>query len=109
MVDDPYSIGIDLGGTFTKLAAVSAGGVVLAESRIATVAGQPPGAALGGLRDAAEAMARGAGLAFPPPLDCGIGVPAVVDYRTGHVTLSGLWAGATCRSAAWPGRPSAAR
>ena len=84
-----YSVGIDLGGTFTKLAAVSGTGDVLAERRVPTVAGRAPEEALRALRAACEEMADAAGLPYPPGLDCGIGIPAVVDYQSGYVKFSG--------------------
>ncbi len=86
---DAYSIGIDLGGTFSKLAAVSGTGEVLAERRVPTVARRAPEDAMRALRGACQEMAAAAGLAYPPPLDCGIGIPAVVDYQSGYVKLSG--------------------
>jgi glucokinase len=84
-----YSAGIDIGGTLTKTALVSADGRVLHSGSVATDASGGPRAMLAPLRASLESMARAANLAWPPPGGCGIGVPGVVDWRTGQVIFSG--------------------
>lgn len=84
-----YSIGVDLGGTYTKLALVSPDGCLLASRRIAAHAGWSVEDAFREIRQEVEGMARERGVPFPAPGGCGIGVPGVVDHRTGRLVLSG--------------------
>ncbi len=84
-----YSVGIDLGGTFVKVALVSDEGHVLGFRRVPTTKGRPPKEMLLELRRLVEDMAREAALPYPPPGGVGIGIPAVVDHQTGQVSLSG--------------------
>src|SRR3954447_23802243 len=84
-----HSIGIDLGGTFTKLALVSQEGSVLAHHRIPTEAGSDAEHLFANLAEALMVLSATNGVPFPPALGCGIGVPGVVDYRTGHLTFLG--------------------
>jgi glucokinase len=84
-----YSAGIDLGGTQTKIALVSAPGNVLVFRKLPCAAGRPPEAALAEARRGLEQIAQECGLAYPPPDGCGIGTPGVVDHQTGWLTFSG--------------------
>jgi glucokinase len=84
-----YSIGIDLGGTFIKTALVASDGAILQNGRLPTQPGQDPEKVFATLASALEEMASAAGLPFPASGGCGIGVPGVVDYRSGRLVLSG--------------------
>ena len=84
-----YSIGLDLGGTLSKVALVASDGRMLAHRRLPTAAGRAPAAVFAGLRNELEAMAREAGLPYPPPQGCGVGVPGVVEPNSGWLRLSG--------------------
>jgi glucokinase len=84
-----YSIGIDLGGTFTKLALVSSSGDIIAQRRVSTAAGRDARDAFSEMREVLEDLAARTGLIYPAPGGCGIGVPGVVDHRTGWVRFSG--------------------
>jgi glucokinase len=80
-----YSLGIDLGGTFTKAALVAPDGRVLAFEKLPTAAHRSPEAVFAELRAHLEPTAA----PWPPPGGCGIGVPGTVDYRSGRLGLSG--------------------
>lgn len=80
-----YSLGIDLGGTFTKAALVTEDGRVLLFEKLATAAHRSPEAVFAELRAHLESIAP----SWPPPGACGIGVPGTVEYRSGHLGLSG--------------------
>ena len=84
-----YSIGIDIGGSFIKTALAGAEGQVLASATVPTRAEEGPAAMLAALRQNLEAMARAAGLPYPAPGGCGVGLPGVIDYHTGRVIFSG--------------------
>src|SRR5690349_13163500 len=84
-----YTIGIDLGGTFSKTALVAADGSILQEHRLPASGGQDPRAVFSNLADILRHVSAAAGLPFPPPGGCGIGVPGVVDCRTGRLVFSG--------------------
>lgn len=84
-----YSAGIDLGGTFTKIALVASDGSILAQGRLPTLARRPPAEALAEIRVELEKMACAANVPYPPPAGCGIGVPGTVDYRSGRLGESG--------------------
>ncbi len=84
-----YSIGVDLGGTFTKLALVSPDGQILGSRRIPARPGLAVEETFREIRRRTEEMALECGEGFPPQGGCGIGVPAVVDHRTGHLVFSG--------------------
>jgi glucokinase len=84
-----YTFGVDLGGTSTKLALVSSDGRILQDRRLRTVANQPPMDAIAEFRPVVEEMITSAGYRYPPPAGIGIGIPGVVDYRSGWLTLSG--------------------
>jgi glucokinase len=85
-----YSIGIDLGGTFTKIALVDAAGSVLRDTAFASCAGSPL-ESFEGIRAQLESLLEKAALPFPPPGGCGIGLPGVVDFRSGIVRFSGAF------------------
>jgi glucokinase len=84
-----FTFGVDLGGTSTKLALVSADGDILQSRRLPTVAHQRPLDAIAGFRPLVEEMITSAGYRYPSPVGIGIGIPGVVDYRSGWLTLSG--------------------
>ncbi|MFB3924395.1 MAG: ROK family protein [Terriglobia bacterium] len=80
-----YSLGVDLGGTFTKAALVASDGQVLAFEKFATAAQRSPESVFTELRTRLRAIAP----SWPPPGGCGIGVPGTVDYRSGWLGFSG--------------------
>lgn len=84
-----HTIGIDLGGTYSKAALVDTKGVILQACRLRTYPGQDPRQVFSALTCKLREMSAAAGIRFPPPGGCGIGVPGVVDSRTGHLLLSG--------------------
>ncbi len=84
-----YSAGIDLGGTHTKLALVSEQDDILAFRKLPAAVGRPLETALGEAHAELRKIAEESGLAYPPPYGCGIGIPAVVDHKTGWLTFSG--------------------
>jgi glucokinase len=84
-----YTIGIDLGGTFIKVALVASDGTILQSRRLPTTPGSDPHAVFAGLASALEEMSAAGRLPFPPSGGCGIGVPGVVECRTGRLLLSG--------------------
>lgn len=84
-----YSVGIDLGGTFSKVALVSPLGEIIEFRKLPTVAGREPQEALLHLRNAVEEMRSRHGLGWPPPRGAGLAVPAVIDHRTAWLSLSG--------------------
>lgn len=86
-----YSAGIDLGGTFTKLALVGSDGIVLSHKKVPSLIGAPVEDLLSQLRCMLEEMCAGLNLPYPPHDGCGIGVPGVVDYRSGTVQFSGVF------------------
>lgn len=84
-----YSAGVDLGGTLTKVALVGADGQILGHRRQASAHGRSPAVVFEAVRADLEAMAREAGLPYPPPLGCGVGLPGVVDRASGWLRFSG--------------------
>jgi glucokinase len=84
-----YSAGIDLGGTFTKIALVASDGTILAQGRLPTVAHRSPAEAFAEVRIELEKMARATSVPYPPPGGCGIGAPGTVDYQSGRLGESG--------------------
>jgi len=84
-----YGAGIDIGGTYTKIALVSPDGQVIKSNRVNTVPEAGAESAFIGLRPVVEEMSKAAGLPYPPPLGCGVGIPGTVDYKTGWLTDSG--------------------
>ena len=84
-----HAAGIDIGGTFTKIALVSPHGHIIKSDRVNTVAEAGAERTFVTLRPAIEEMSVAAGLPYPPPAGCGVGIPGTVDYRTGWLTESG--------------------
>jgi glucokinase len=86
-----FSAGIDLGGTFTKLALADMDGNVLARETTPSMTGASAQDLLANARRILESMCSRANLPYPPTEGCGIGVPGVVDYQSGTVKLSGAF------------------
>jgi glucokinase len=84
-----YGIGIDLGGTFTKVALVGREGDAVASRTIDTLAGRSAREGFAWLASELKEMAGAAGLAWPPPDGCGIGIPGVLDHERGVLRFSG--------------------
>jgi glucokinase len=84
-----HAAGIDIGGTLTKIALVSADGHIIKSDRVNTVAEAGAERSFAALRPAIEAMSVAAGLPYPPPAGCGVGIPGTVSYKTGWLTESG--------------------
>jgi glucokinase len=84
-----HAAGIDIGGTFTKIALVSADGHIIKSDRVNTVAEAGAERSFAALRPVIEAMSVAAGLPYPPPAGCGVGIPGTVSYKTGWLTESG--------------------
>jgi glucokinase len=84
-----YSIGIDLGGTSTKLAAVTSSGEIRDRYQQPAVAGESLPHLFARLRPELERMAAGLRLPYPPPGGVGAGVAAIVDHQTGWLKLAG--------------------
>jgi len=84
-----HAAGIDIGGTFTKIALVSQHGQIIKSDRVNTVAEAGAERTFVGLRPVIEEMSAAAGLPYPPPAGVGVGIPGTVDYRTGWLTESG--------------------
>ncbi len=86
-------LGVDIGGTNIKVAAVSASGRVLARGVIETRAGDGPAAAFRRIHDAARTLAGATGVE-----GVGIGCAGLVDARTGVLRASpnlARWKGAS--------------
>jgi len=88
-VSSSYSAGIDLGGTHTKIALLSEQGDILAFRKLPAEVGRPLETALTEARAELRKIAQESGLAYPPPHGCGIGIPGVVDHKTGWLAFSG--------------------
>lgn len=84
-----YSIGIDLGGTLTKVALVAPDGEILAGQRLPTRAGRSAEETFAELAAAIRKMVSEAGLPYPPPGGCGLGIPASLEYPSGRIRISG--------------------
>lgn len=84
-----HSIGIDLGGTFIKVALVAADGAILQSRRLSTMPGRDPRAVFADVARALQEMSASQDRPFPPSGGCGIGVPGVVEYGTGRLLFSG--------------------
>jgi glucokinase len=97
-----FSAGIDLGGTFTKLALMDLDGKILDRERTLSRTGSEARGLLEHVRETLEEMCTRTGVPYPPTEGCGIGVPGVVDYETGTVKLSGAfgWKGLGLRALA---------
>jgi len=83
-----FSAGIDLGGTFTKLALLDVDGNILDRERTLSRTGSEARGLLKHARETLEEMCARSGLSYPPTEGCGIGMPGAVDYETGIVRLS---------------------
>jgi glucokinase len=79
-----YVLGIDIGGTFTKLAALAPDRRVLAESRVPTLAAEGPAPLVTRAAAACRALAAGAGLSLPAGA-AGVGVAGLVEAATGDL------------------------
>jgi glucokinase len=79
----PFALGIDVGGTFTKLAVLGAGEQVLAEGRIATEAAAGPEQLVSRVAAAARELAAGAGLDLARARAAGVGIAGLVERATG--------------------------
>jgi glucokinase len=97
-----HGAGIDIGGTFTKVALVAADGSIIKSGKVDTVAKAGAEGTFAALRPVLEEMSAAAGLPYPPPAGCGVGLPGTVDYRTGWLTDSGplRWVGVPLREVA---------
>jgi len=84
-----YALGIDIGGTLTKIALVSPRGALLDFRTLPTLAASGPRYAMEAAEEQVREMVLSRGLDYPPPDGLGIGMPGVVDYRTGRLILSG--------------------
>lgn len=97
-----FSAGIDLGGTFTKVALVGLGGGILDHEKTPSLTGYSAEEVLSSVRAKLEEMCKRTGLPYPPPFGCGIGVPGVVEYGSGEVKFGGAfkWSHVPLRSIA---------
>ena len=80
-----FAIGIDLGGTYTKLALVDTNGRVSHRSKLSTTAYGTRAGLVGAIVAEVRAMLWKASLSPKKVLGVGIGVPGIVDFRRGHV------------------------
>ncbi|MDB5085868.1 MAG: hypothetical protein JWN30_2754 [Bacilli bacterium] len=78
-------IGVDLGGTSIKVAAVSLTGSIAAKDELATEADQGAAHVLGRIAGAARAAAAAAGWGWEEIAGVGVGMPAFLDFSTGVV------------------------
>jgi glucokinase len=78
-----FALGIDVGGTFTKLAILGAGEQVLAEGRVATDAAAGPAPLVERVAVAARELAAGAGLELVRACGAGVGIAGLVERATG--------------------------
>ena len=97
-----FSAGIDMGGTFTKLALVDFEGNVIQHEKVPSLTGSSPIVVINQVRLSLEQMCSRAHLPYPPPDGCGIGVPGVVDYDSGTLKFGGAfgWSGIPLRDVA---------
>jgi glucokinase len=84
-----YRIGVDLGGTSTKIALVGSDGRILAHCRQASARGQDARLFFRLIRAALEELAAAAGQPYPPRDGGGIGLPGIVEATGGRVRFSG--------------------
>jgi len=78
-------IGIDLGGTFVKAAAVTRDRRILHRDKRPTRADEGPAAVMDVMAEALEAAVEGAGAARDDVLAVGIGAPGPLDWQRGFV------------------------
>lgn len=81
------TLGIDIGGTFVKLAVVSEEGRILGERKVPSPADCDARTFLENLHPHLVDLTSKTGLPRIPP--CGIGVPGVVNYTSGMLVFSG--------------------
>lgn len=81
------TLGIDIGGTYVKLAVVSNEGTILSERRVPTPPTRDVRGFLQELRPYVVDLTAQAGLSEIPV--CGIGVPGIVHYSSGTLDFSG--------------------
>lgn len=81
--DDRYAVGVDLGGTFLKLALLGPAGRVAARKTVPTVAAEGHGAGL--VRTAAGVRRLAARAAAGAVGSVGVGVPGLIEAETGVV------------------------
>jgi glucokinase len=86
-----FSAGIDLGGTFTKLALMDLDGKIVEREKTPSMIGASPQELLADVRRTLETMCARAHLPYPPTEGCGIGTPGVVDYPSGTVKMCGAF------------------
>ncbi len=78
-----YALGIDIGGTFTKVVALEASHEVLAEGRVATESAGGPAALVARAAGCVSELCAGAGLVLAETVAVGVGVAGLVDRATG--------------------------
>ncbi len=94
MPDAPWTVGVDLGGTFIKVALLSPAGEIVARDRVPTGGHAGYHAVLGRMADGVRQMVAAA----PEPVGgIGVGIPGIVDMDAGVVedipNLPGRWNG----------------
>src|SRR3712207_6651306 len=94
MTEGPFTVGVDLGGTYLKLALLDHGGRIAVRETVPTGAGEGHEAVLERM---AEGTRRLAAAAPGPVVGLGVGVPGLVDMATGVTedlpNLPGRWVG----------------
>lgn len=80
-----YAIGIDLGGTYTKLALVNKNGRVRCRAKLPTTVYKTKEALLTAIVAEIEVILKKTRLSFRDLLGVGIGVPGLVDFERGLV------------------------
>ncbi len=80
-----HAIGIDLGGTYTKLALVDKNGKVRCRTKLATTDYESKEALLTAIVSETRVILKEARLSFRDLLGVGIGVPGLVDFERGLV------------------------
>ncbi len=84
----PFALGIDIGGTFTKMVALAADHEVLAESRVPTESRAGATELVARVVAEARAMCAGAGLDLARAVGVGIGLAGLVDRASGRLMAS---------------------
>ncbi|MFA5335522.1 MAG: ROK family protein, partial [Candidatus Omnitrophota bacterium] len=80
-----FAIGIDLGGTYTKLALVSSSGKILQRARLSTQEHESRDSLLEAIASEIGVLLRKARLTRRQVKGVGIGVPGLVDFSRGIV------------------------
>lgn len=83
----PPTLGIDIGGTYVKMAMVSEEAAILSERTVPTPLDPDARSFFRNIRPYIVDLVTEAGLSRIP--DCGIGVPGVVNYESGMLQFSG--------------------